>query len=462
MDGGVSQTMSQTTVSAHTNQAHDAPAVLIAAHGSRDPQGVADCHDVVARVRRLLPGITVSVAFVELAEPGIEDELRRMLAEQAAQAPELTPRVVVVPLMLGSGGHVRQDIPEFIAAAQASVPGSQVKYARPLGADPRLLSAVQQRIEAAAAGDGDLAQAWDLRDVSVVFLGRGALVAEANAQTAAQARLMYERTRAAAVFPAYIQVTRPSLPEALGQAAALGAQRIIVAPHFLLSGLLRTWTREQVEAWAQANPQVSVRVAEVIGDCDELAAVIIDRYREAAGGVDSADSAEGPGAGPADAAGESPEQLPSQGAPVYLSGLRLAGREVLVVGGGHVADRRVPVLLDAGAKVRLVSPTISVRLRRLLATTDSLDWQQRGFAAGDVAGAWYVLASTNDPAVNAQVAAEAEAAQVFCVRADAARGGTAWTPATTTSGGLTVAVIGGRDPRRSVRVRDAVVQAIHG
>lgn len=407
-----------------------APPLLIAAHGTRDPAGVAACHALIDRVRGMLPGVRVEVAFVELVEPAIDETLRGMLADARA-AGEAEPRAVVVPLMLGTGGHVQEDIPEAIAAAQADVPGAVVGYARPLGADPRLVGAVRRRVEAAAGN-------WDLRDTSIVLLGRGAKVAEANADHAALARLMYERT-GATTYPAYLQVTRPSLPEALSQAATLGARRIVVAPNFLLPGLLRTWTAEQVAAWTGAHPGVEVRIAEVIGDCDELAQVVGDRYREAGGRTE-----------------------PAQGAPVYLAGLRLRDLEVLVVGGGHVADRRVPALLEAGARVRLVSPTISVRLRRLLGTSDRLAWERRGYAEGDVAGAWYVLAASNDPGVNERVAAEAAAVRVFCVRADAARLGTAWTPATTTTGGLTVAVIGDRDPRRSVAVRDAVAKAVHG
>lgn len=419
----------------------DAPALLIAAHGTRDAAGVAACHALVDRVRGLLPGTRVAVAFVELVQPPIDDALRELLADAAAGG-DREPEAVVVPLMLGTGGHVQEDIPEAIAAAQAAVPGSVVRYARPLGADPRLLSALQQRIAAAAGGHGGDPRergTWDLRDAAVILLGRGAKLPEANADHAALARLMYERTGAAAVYPAYLQVTRPSLPEALNQAETLGARRIVIAANFLLPGLLRTWATEQVGAWSATHPHVAVRVAEVIGDCDELAQVVCERYRESAAGSEPAD-----------------------GAPVYLAGLRLQDLDVLVVGGGRVADRRVPALLDAGARVRLVSPTISVRLRRLLRRTDRLIWQQRGYADGDVGNAWYVLAATNDPGVNERVAAEAAASRVFCVRADAAREGTAWTPATTATGGLTVAVIGDRDPRRSARVRDAVAKAVHG
>jgi uroporphyrin-III C-methyltransferase/precorrin-2 dehydrogenase/sirohydrochlorin ferrochelatase len=71
-----------------------------------------------------------------------------------------------------------------------------------------------------------------------------------------------------------------------------------------------------------------------------------------------------------------------------------------------------------------------------------------------------VLACTTDPEVNAAVAAEAEQARVFCVRADDATGGTAATAATGEHDGLLIGVLAGRRPRRSATVRDALVDAL--
>lgn len=145
--------------------------------------------------------------------------------------------------------------------------------------------------------------------------------------------------------------------------------------------------------------------------------------------------------------------------PVYLSGLRLTGRRVLVVGGGHVAERRVPRLLGAGAHVHLVAPSATALLRGL-AAHGALAWSARDFFEDDLEGAWLVLALTDEPAVNAAVAAGAEARHTFCVRADDATGGSAWTPAVGTVDGLLVGVIGNREPRRSARARDAAVAAL--
>jgi uroporphyrin-III C-methyltransferase / precorrin-2 dehydrogenase / sirohydrochlorin ferrochelatase len=139
----------------------------------------------------------------------------------------------------------------------------------------------------------------------------------------------------------------------------------------------------------------------------------------------------------------------------YLLGLRLQGRRVVVAGGGAVAARRVPALLDAGAHVTLVSPEVTGSLEDL-SLAGRIDWVRRGYAEGDGADAWLVCAFTSDPAVNAAVAAEAEATRTWSVRADDADASAAWTPATGLAGDVRVAVLSG-DPRRSAGIRDAIV-----
>jgi uroporphyrin-III C-methyltransferase/precorrin-2 dehydrogenase/sirohydrochlorin ferrochelatase len=142
----------------------------------------------------------------------------------------------------------------------------------------------------------------------------------------------------------------------------------------------------------------------------------------------------------------------------YLLGLRLGGRLVVVVGGGGVASRRVPALLDAGAEVRLVSPKVAASLEDL-AAADRIRWEARGYQPGDCAGAWLVCACTDDPSVNAAVAAAAEAQRTWCVRADDAGASAAWTPASGRAGDVRVGVLSG-DPRHSAAIRDAIVAGL--
>ncbi|MEV6033073.1 uroporphyrinogen-III C-methyltransferase [Nonomuraea sp. NPDC052116] len=143
----------------------------------------------------------------------------------------------------------------------------------------------------------------------------------------------------------------------------------------------------------------------------------------------------------------------------YLLGLRLSGRRVLVVGGGRVAQRRVPALLEAGAEVTIVSPSVTPALDDLIAA-GRVTWHDRPYEVGDCDGAWLVQACTDDRSVNTAIAAEAEAKRVWCVRADDKDASAAWTPATGRVEEINVAVTAGGDPRRAAGIRDAVVEAL--
>jgi uroporphyrin-III C-methyltransferase/precorrin-2 dehydrogenase/sirohydrochlorin ferrochelatase len=145
--------------------------------------------------------------------------------------------------------------------------------------------------------------------------------------------------------------------------------------------------------------------------------------------------------------------------PPYPSGLRLAGRKVLMVGGGHVAQRRVPALLASGADVTVVSPEATPSIEAL-AETGEIAWTRRRFEEADIDGAWYVIAATDDHHANEAVSAAAESRRIFCVRADDAMAASAWTPATGRHAGVTVAVLGNRDPRRSAGVRDEILEGL--
>jgi uroporphyrin-III C-methyltransferase / precorrin-2 dehydrogenase / sirohydrochlorin ferrochelatase len=143
----------------------------------------------------------------------------------------------------------------------------------------------------------------------------------------------------------------------------------------------------------------------------------------------------------------------------YLAGLDLAGRRVVVVGGGTVAQRRLPRLIAAGARVELISPSVTPSVQAMI-DAGELTWHRRRYATGDLDDAWYVLCCTSHPEVNAQVSLDAEAARVFCVRADAGLSGSAVTPATGEHDGLLIGVLSGGQPLRSAAVRDGVLDAL--
>jgi uroporphyrin-III C-methyltransferase/precorrin-2 dehydrogenase/sirohydrochlorin ferrochelatase len=131
----------------------------------------------------------------------------------------------------------------------------------------------------------------------------------------------------------------------------------------------------------------------------------------------------------------------------------------VVVGGGHVAQRRIPALIAAGADVEVVSPHVTPAIEGMLGSGE-LRWAERGFEPADLDGAWYVVCATADAAVNEAVSSAAEERRIFCVRSDDALAATAWTPAVGRHGGVTVAVLSNREPRRSSAVRDEILEGL--
>jgi uroporphyrin-III C-methyltransferase/precorrin-2 dehydrogenase/sirohydrochlorin ferrochelatase len=140
----------------------------------------------------------------------------------------------------------------------------------------------------------------------------------------------------------------------------------------------------------------------------------------------------------------------------YLVGLRLAGKKVVVVGGGTVAQRRLPLLIASGADVHVISRTVT----RAVEAMNGITLSVRDYRDGDLDGAWYAIAATDDAQVNAAVVDEADRRRIFCVRADIAVEGTAVTPATFSYAGLSVGVLAGGEHRRSAAIRSAIREAL--
>ncbi|MFE6890598.1 uroporphyrinogen-III C-methyltransferase [Streptomyces sp. NPDC057694] len=155
--------------------------------------------------------------------------------------------------------------------------------------------------------------------------------------------------------------------------------------------------------------------------------------------------------------------MPSPQHPAYPVGLRLTNRRTIVIGGGQVAQRRLPALIAAGADITLISPSATPSVEAM-ADAGEITWTRRRYEEGDLAAAWYVLVATADRAANDLASAEAERHRIWCVRSDDAEAATAWTPATGRTEGVTVAVLSteaaDRDPRRTAAIRDALVEAL--
>ncbi|MER7579082.1 sirohydrochlorin chelatase [Kitasatospora sp. NPDC097691] len=226
------------------------PALLLIAHGSRDPRHAATVAALVEEVRAQRPGVEVATAYLDHCAPRIPQVVERL-----ADA-------VAVPLLLNRAFHAKHDIPAALRAA-----GSRLPVADVLGPSPLLLAALDRRL---AEADPDLSSPAVRARTGVVLAAAGSSDPAADAATRAVAA-EWRRTRGwAAVEVAYASAAGPRVPDALAALRAAGAERTAVSPYLLAPGLLP----DRI-ATAAAGADV---LADVLGPAPELAALLLRRY----------------------------------------------------------------------------------------------------------------------------------------------------------------------------------------
>ena len=244
------------------------PPLLLAAHGTTDQAGVDAFAALGERVGQLAAadGTRVAGGFIELSAPALREAVTGLAA--ASPGP-----IVAVPLMLSAAGHAKGDIPAALARERTRHPGASFTYARPLGPHPALIDLLAARI--AAAGTGQPA---------VLLVGRGSTDPDANADVVKTARLLWEGRDYPLAETAFVSLARPDVAEGLERCRLLGARRIVVARYFLFPGVLPDRVAEQAAAYAAAHPELDIACTDVLGDCDEIAALVWERYHEALAG----------------------------------------------------------------------------------------------------------------------------------------------------------------------------------
>ena len=240
--------------------------LMLAGHGTVDAAGVAEFVSFTDRLRRLLAAedIDVDGGFIELSQPTVHEAWERLTGRGHTHR-------AAVPMVLVGAGHAKGDIPAALEREVRREPGTSYAFGRPLGPHPVLLDILAQRIAAVAEPEG----------TAVLLVGRGATDPDANAEVCKVARLLQEGRAYDFVETAFVSLAKPDVVTGLARCRALGARRVVVAPYFLFDGVLPRRVVAQAKGFGAEHDDADVRVAGYLGDCDELAGLVVERYREA-------------------------------------------------------------------------------------------------------------------------------------------------------------------------------------
>ena len=242
--------------------------VLICGHGSRDPEAIAEFELVAAALRPRLPNFDFGTGYLEFARPTIRDGLAALAARGARQ-------ILAIPGMLFAASHVKNDLPWEMNSFVADNPGIDVRLARDLGIDAKLLQAAAARI-AAATSDISIPRAETL----LLVVGRGTNDPDANSNISKLARMLWEGMGLGWAEVAFSGVAHPRVDAALARSAGLGFRRIIVFPYFLFTGVLVKRIYAHTDAVASRFPQIEFVKALYLRDHERVLETFRERVAE--------------------------------------------------------------------------------------------------------------------------------------------------------------------------------------
>ncbi|MEV8267738.1 CbiX/SirB N-terminal domain-containing protein [Microbacterium sp. NPDC076911] len=225
-----------------------APALIAISHGTSSAAGQAAVEALAAAVAAQLPDVMVRLGHVDVQQPDV--------AASLADIDEAQP-VVIVPLLLSAGYHVRIDLKEQSAHRH------NVTISPALGPDPRLVDALIARLAPLNPAHAD----------AIVLAVAGSSDERANEDCRTIGRMLSERLDRA-VTVGFLAATEPRLGTALEAAREAGAERVVVANYLLAPGYFHDLATRLAEGAHVARP-----LLDDDEPAGELVALVVDRYR---------------------------------------------------------------------------------------------------------------------------------------------------------------------------------------
>ena len=248
--------------------------IVVAGHGSRDPDGIKEFEQLVELVRNRAPKHLVSHGYLEFASPTLDQAITLHTRQKARQ-------IVMVPSILLAATHAKNDLPSELLSFARENPDTDFYFGAPLGLHPLLLQVVQERIvEAEASSSHTIRRS----DTCLVLVGRGTTDPDANGEVAKFSRMIQEGMGFGGSYVCYSGTAQPLVADGLRAAAKLGYARLIVVPFFLFDGILVKRIYEAADLMQQREPELEVLKAGYLGVHPNVADVLIARAQEAVEG----------------------------------------------------------------------------------------------------------------------------------------------------------------------------------
>ncbi|MBM7704666.1 sirohydrochlorin chelatase [Metabacillus iocasae] len=216
-------------------------AVLYICHGSRVKEG---CREALSFVQRCKEKVSIPIqeaAFLELAEPTIEEAFERCVEQGAT-------RIMAIPILLLTAAHAKQDIPNVLKKMIMRYPHVELSYGQPFGVQEKIIDILLEKVKDTNQEVTDQAMA--------LLVGRGSSDQEALMQFQEIAQQLEERSKFQRVNTCFLAAATPTFKEGLLNATTLHYRQVFVIPYLLFTGVLMSEVIEEVKKLSSSSQQI--------------------------------------------------------------------------------------------------------------------------------------------------------------------------------------------------------------
>ncbi|TCN19355.1 sirohydrochlorin chelatase [Mesobacillus foraminis] len=242
-------------------------AVLYVCHGSRVPKAKEQAVAFIEKCMDKNPAEIQEYCFLELAAPTMEEGFARCVEKGAK-------KIAVVPVLLLTAAHAKEDIPNEIKNIAANYSNIEVRYGRPIGVHDAMVQILVDKLGRTGK---------EITEHSMVILvGRGSSDPDVKRDLSTISKMLKKQSGLKRVDICFLTAADPGLDEALMEASASTADRVFVIPYLLFTGILMK-TIEKAIVSLDDNQRFIL--------CDELGyhhiieGILHDRAREALNGT---------------------------------------------------------------------------------------------------------------------------------------------------------------------------------
>ena len=239
-------------------------AILYVGHGTRLRKGVEEATKFLQQTMPLIDVDIQEIAFLELVEPNIVDGVARCVERGATS-------ILVVPILLLTAQHAKEDIPLELAKAQEKFPQLKMNVAKPFGVHPLLIETVYERVTEQ--------QVEIKEDAELLLIGRGSSDPAVEQAMQAISEQLQQQYSFAKVRACFLYGKGLSFEQALEQLQQANSQQVFIVPYLLFSGLLSVGIEKQVKA--SAFDERRIHLCHSLGYNDKVREVLRQRIEEA-------------------------------------------------------------------------------------------------------------------------------------------------------------------------------------